>query len=474
MASRSTETSTPGNDNTWPNTLGLLYIESRRFLIPILAFIILMAGLAVAARYVLPQSYQATAEIFIDPRGLQVFENELVDGQNDANAGVNYVESQIHVILSTPVLTRALTYLDAGNPAPDIEAARRTISVTRAERSYLLAVTVKAKDPLYAADFANAVVRAYIEEDAASQAGVATKLTESLASRLDILRERLATSEEQLEAYRRANNLVTTDNQLVVDQQLTAAVKALGLADEKLSASSVRHDQLLAADVTTVGTLASTEDQARLTLLFNRQIAAQEAYARLQTQLGAMHPQLQLARGQVEEVDRLLEGEIARIKTSSAIALERAEQERDQAAEQVAALTTDSTDARQSSIELRNLQDQVRSNRTLLTSFETRSREMAEFAYIDSANIRQISQAFPPETTLGVGGLILWGVAAAFLAGFVALAFLVLRVMLVVLRGMLPEAADKTPKRPVAANQSAPVVTPRPSPVRPSRLAQLR
>src|SRR5215217_2089673 len=145
MASRSTETSTPGNDNTWPNTLGLLYIESRRFLIPILAFIILMAGLAVAARYVLPQSYQATAEIFIDPRGLQVFENELVDGQYDANAGVNYVESQIHVILSTPVLTRALTYLDAGNPAPDIEAARRTISVTRAERSYLLAVTVKAK-----------------------------------------------------------------------------------------------------------------------------------------------------------------------------------------------------------------------------------------------------------------------------------------------------------------------------------------
>lgn len=482
MASVGTGLPAPRLANTWPNALTLLYFEFRRMFIPVLACMIVLSIAAAGMRLVMPRSYEATAEMLIDPRGLQVFQNELVNGQYDANAGVNYVESQIHVVLSTPVLARALRYAagetvvpgEADTPvsATSIDALRRNVSVSRAERSYLLAVTASAETPEAAAALANAVVRAYIEIDASSQAGVASRLTDSLASRLTQLREKLASSEEQVEAYRRANNLVSTDDQLIVDQQLTAAVKALSDANARLSEMRVRHDQLLAANINTISTIASAEDQARLTALFTRQVAAKEEYARLSTQLGARHPSLQLITGQIAEIDRLLQAEFVRITNSSATSLSRAEQERDRAEDLVATLTQQSTAARQSSIELRTLQEQVRSDQALLASFETRSREMAEFARIDSANIRQISPAYAPEQSMGLRNVILWGIAGAFLAGLIGAGFAVLRVFLRMLPGSLPVNPQITPPRrqPRRTAEDNPAVPNRYSPVRPARI----
>lgn len=482
MASDGTGLPAPRLANTWPNAFTLLYFEIRRLFVPVLAFVIVLAIAAAGIRLVMPRSYEATAEMLIDPRGLQVFQNELVNGQYDANAGVNYVESQIHVVLSTPVLTRALRYaagetvqpgdVDPPLPAATIDAVRRNVSVWRAERSYLLAITATAETPEEAAALANGVVRAYIETDAASQSDVANRVTDSLSSRLSQLREKLAASEEQVEAYRRQNNLVSTDDQLIVDQQLTAAVKALSDADARLSEMRVRHDQLLAANINTIATIASAEDQMRLTALFTRQVAAKEEYARLSTQLGARHPSLQLITGQIAEIDRLLRAEFVRIKNSSATALSRAEQERNRAEELVTSLTDQSTTARQSSIELRTLQEQVRSDQAILASFETRSREMAEFARIDSANIRQISPAYAPEQSMGIRNVILWGIAGAFLAGLIGAAFAVLRVILRMLPGFLPVNPQITPPKRETRDtaQDKPVVPNRYSPIRPSRI----
>ena len=471
--------------NSWPRILSLLYLEARRLLIPILILVLILATAAAVARFVLPRSYDATAEILIDPRGLQVFENELVNGQYDANAGVNYVESQIHVVLSTPVLTRALVYA-AGETMPDdeidtpvsaavIDAVRRNVSVSRAERSYLLSITATGDTPQDAANLANAIVKAYIEEDSRSQADVANRLTGSLASRLVQLRETLAASEERVETYRRQNSLNSTDNQLIVDQQLTAAVKALGDADARLSEMRVRNDQLLVADINTIGTIASVEDQSRLNALFERQVATKEEYARLSTQLGARHPSLQLVSGQLAEVNSLLQAEFTRIVNSSATALRRAEQERDRASEIVNDLTQQSTDARQSSIELRTLQEQVTSDKALLTSFENRSRQMAEFARIDSANIRQISPAYAPEQGMGLRAVVLWGIAGAFLAGLAGAAYVVIRVLKKLLPEILPTqpvpAVPVIPRREQRRpGQTPPTITVRQVAVRQARI----
>ena len=239
---------------SWPMALDLLRRDLARFAFLILGLSVAFALAAVTARIILPQSYRATAELLIDPRGLQVFKNELVAGQYDANAAVNYVESQIRVILSTRVLTQALRHLEAEKAgrstqeravgeegakpvsARAIEALRKNIAVSRAERSYILSVTATASSPQDAADLANAVLKAYLEEDTASRASIAERLTDDLGSRLDQLRQRLASSEQLAETYRRDNKLDGANGKLLVDQQLEAAVSALGEAEERLSA----------------------------------------------------------------------------------------------------------------------------------------------------------------------------------------------------------------------------------------------
>src|SRR5690606_24546916 len=137
-----------------------------------------------------------------------------------------------------------------------------------------------------AADFANALVRAYHQEDLRSRARAADRLTNELMSRLDQLRERLAASELEAETYRQENSLLSIDDKLVVDQQLTDAVRALGVIDERLAAMRARNAQLATADASTIFTLADGADQARLNTLIARQVAAQEEVARLSIRLG--------------------------------------------------------------------------------------------------------------------------------------------------------------------------------------------
>lgn len=436
---------TTDSANSWPYVLRRLYQETLRLIVPIFFLVLAFACLAMLIRTVSPQTYRATAEIFVDPRGLQVFENELVNGQYDANAGVNYVESQMHVLLSGQVLTRAFRALEAGGNPPqsgadsttpaqslsstELDALRRRISVSRAERSYIISVVARGDSPEGAAQLANAVVQAYLDEDVTSQNTIATRLTDDLESRLEQLRLRLAASEERAEAHRRQYNLVSTDQQLLVDQQLTAAVRARGEAEERLSAARVRREQLIGAEPATIMTLADINDQARLSTLMDRLNAAREEYASLATRLGAMHPTLRSVQGQVAELEQRLRAEISRMRDAGAILLRQAEQELASATAAVDRLIGQSAEARESSIELRTLEEQIRSDRELLASFETRSREMSEFARIDSTNIRVLSMAYAPEPGPSILGVILWGVAGAFVAALVGFALVVLRVM---------------------------------------------
>lgn len=447
--------------NSWPYVVRRTHQEARRLLVPVLMFMLAFACLAMLVRTVMPQSYRASAEIFIDPRGLQVFDNELVTGQYDANAGVNYVESQMHVLLSGQVLGRAMQILEGrGATLPEadappvgpsalsarqIEDLRRNVSVARAERSYIISVSARAAAPEDAAQLANAVVQAYLDEDASSQSTVAGRLTDNLGSRLEQLRQRLAASEDRVEEHRRRYNLVSTDEQLIVDQQLTAAVRAQGVAEERLAAARVRRDQLVNAEPNTIMTLADVNDQGRLSALLDRLSAAREEYARLATRLGSMHPDLRSAQGQVGEVEQLLRAEIARMRDASAILLRQAEEEFASTSRTVETLTTQSTEARQSSIALRTLEEQVRSDRELLAAFETRSREMSEFARIDSTNIRVLSWAYEPDGGMSLRGLIVWGVAGAFVAALAGAGLVILRVMRDIARPYLAPPLSETP-----------------------------
>ena len=95
--------------NPWRPALRFLASRLRRWVWVILAAGCLagLAGVAIKA-FLLPNTYSATTQLLFDPHGFKVFSNDLKTGHYDANAAINFVESQMAVLQSERVLSRVI------------------------------------------------------------------------------------------------------------------------------------------------------------------------------------------------------------------------------------------------------------------------------------------------------------------------------------------------------------------------------
>ena len=444
----------------WPLALAILAASFRHGIWWILLAGVVFGGLGFVAKSFLPQRYAATAQFLLDPRGLPVFPGDVSTAQFDANSQIGVVESQMRVLTSERVLSKILRdeslmnelspdgdedeadrgatpvepmplrpSLDAeGGNAAALAALQRSITVQRAERSFVIDVTATARTPAAAARLANAVVKAYIEEDAANRAAAARRLTDELTSRLDTLRKRLSDAEARANAFRIENGLISTGDRLVVEQKLADAVNAVSAAQIRLDQATSRAAQLDSSggDLSMLG---ANDDTRSLTLLIERQNAAQEDLATLAARLGDRHPALTEAQGRVEAIRRRIRLELDRIRFSARADLERARTTEQAVARSVASLSDAVAKTQQAKIEMRTLEQEVETNRTLLESFKTRALQASEFGRIDPGSVRIVSVAQPPPARQSLTGQVAWAVFGALMGMMLAAAWILLRAM---------------------------------------------
>lgn len=437
------------NGGPWGPAVGQFFdlVRSRPWVL--LACAIAGAAVGVVGKYALPTKYESSTQLLFDPRGFKLFSNDLTIGNYDANAAINFVESQMGVLQSERVLSRLAqtacfeagkadpgTYgLEGKCPKTDargdwdatLDLLRRSLSVKRAERSFVVDVTMSGPSPEIAARRASGVVAAYLEEDAATRNDAAARLTADLSGRLETLRGALAQSEAKAERYRRDKNLIRVGDRLLVEQQLSAATTALNDSQIKFDRASARQKQIEAAaqSPNALGALGADADTRALSQLLDQRNKALVEIAPLAARVGARHPLLVSARSGLTQIDRAISAEMRAIRFAARADLARARGEQQILANTVASLSAKVTQARQSEIELREIAQEVDANRKLLESFETRSREAKEFGRIDTGNLRIVSMARAPEgQRLGpkmaiFGGL---GMFVGMLFGFALLA----------------------------------------------------
>lgn len=446
----------PGAPGPWQSALDTLLTQMRRRLWAIAACGLACGVGGVAVKSYLPATYTATAQLLFDPRGLKVFNNDLTTGLYDANSAINFVESQMGVIQSERVLSRVMEAecaaarktlpTDGSTPKPReptlaftrlcpgvspngdwakaLHALQRALIVKRNERSFVVDVSASGPTPELAAHLASAVVAAYADEDNATRSEAAGKLTSDLGGRLEVLRQTLRESEARVEHYRRDKNLIRVGDKLLVEQRLAAATAALNDSQSRLDRASARVKQLEAAPRTAsaLGALGAEADTRALLVLVERRSALLVELAPLAARLGDRHPMLLEIRSRLAEVDKSIAAEMTAIRSAGRADLARARGEQTSLEKTVNDLSAKATQARQSEIELRTLEQAVEANRKLLESFETRSREAGEFGRIDSANLRVVSVARAPETQRLLPRLILWGGIGLVLGVILALA----------------------------------------------------
>lgn len=440
------------------NALQLANLLWRRK-IAIAAAALLGATLAVTIGKSVTPRYTATAQLYVDPRELQLVDRELTPRAQDVSGMSMVVESQARLITSNSVLLKVIQQagldkdpefggggdgkslmssllgligLQTGAPSAAenkevqlaaLEALNRHITIRKTEKSFIVDVEVWSTDPAKAAMLANTLTSAYLAESRNSQASAARRATNDLSGRLKELRDRLRNAETALATYKAQNNFVGTQDALISDQQLSASNQRLSAARAATMDAQARLDQIEASRRTAADAGANSEALQSPTIanLRAQYADARKKYAEQAGELGPRHPALRQTEKQVEDLKRTINEEIDRFAQSAKNDLTRARDYEASLNRALEAQKRQSVQLSQAAVRLRELEREADASRDVYQSFLKRSRETEEQETLNTSAARVIGEAtvpqrrsFPPAMSLfAMIGFIFGALAAS-------------------------------------------------------------
>lgn len=425
----------------------------QRIAIAMAALICACAAIAIGKS--LTPKYSATAQLYVDPRELQLVDRELTPRTQDLSGLAMVVESQARLITSNSVLLRAIqdTHLDKdpefggesrsvlasllalfgldfrsaaeaklGETAA-LEILSRHINVKKTDRSFIVDVEVWSHDPAKAAMLANAISSAYLAESKKSQATAARRATADLSGRLKELQERLRNSENALATYKAQNNFVGSQDTAISDQQLSSSNQRLAAAHALTLDAQARYDQIESSRraATDAGAIPEALQSPTIANLRAQYAEARKRYAELTGELGPRHPSLRQMEKQVDDLRRTINEEVERFAQSARNDLTRARDYEASLGKALDAQKRQSVQLSQASVRLRELERDVDANRDVYQSFLKRSRETEEQETLNTSSARIIGEAtvprrrsFPPAmSVIAMIGFTLGALAAS-------------------------------------------------------------
>ena len=451
----------------------------------IAAAALLCASAAVLAGKSLTPKYTATAQLYVDPRELQLVDRELTPRAQDVSGLSMVVESQSRLITSNNVLLQVIkdTNLDKDSefgggteskgifasllglfgiefrPSAEqqkliqmgtLEALTRHINVKKTDRTFIVDIDVWSYEPAKAAMLADAIANAYLAESKQSQAAAARRATSDLSGRLKELQERLRNAENVLAVYKAQNNFVGTQDTLISDQQLSASNQRLAAARALTLDAQAKYDQIEASrrGSTDAGAIPEALQSPTIANLRAQYADTKKRQAELQSELGPLHPALRQTEKQVEDLRRTINEEVARFAQSAKNDLTRARDYEASLNKALEAQKRQSVQMSQASVRLRELERDVEASRDVYQSFLKRSRETEEQETLNTSSARIIGEAnvpqrrtFPPAMSLlAMIGFVFGALAAAS--------------WIIAANQLMPGAGPLQPKRPRCSREA--------------------
>lgn len=395
----------------------------------------------IGAGLVIKPRYTAASDMVVNPANLQVVSDDLFTASQQSDAQVLDVESKMRLLTSGNVLRRVVESLhldvDSEFGAPEfpflsvfgspeassdpVVAAMRTLSerirIRREERSFVVSVSAWDRTPEKAAILTDAVVAAFRAELVQGEADSAAQAAAALNERLGELKHDVAAAEDAVEAFKRANGLQSTGNELLSAQSVAQINTQILTAQQTLIAARSRYEQLTGATGEARLNAAAQESQTISALRAQYATLKQEADS-LAVRLGPKHPNLLTVQSQIAGLQGEIDREIGRIVQTARTDLDQAQAVYDALNRQSETLKSDAFTDSEAQVRLRELQRDATSKASIYESFLTRAKEITERRSLDTTNVRVISTAvpplsrsYPPRTVVLAGGGSFGGLA---------------------------------------------------------------
>lgn len=421
---------------------GFLAILSRN-VASIALLTMLCLAIAIAYLALAKPVYTASTSIFIDPRSRKILPEELL--QTNLGSDLVLVESQLAIIGSDSVLKRVVAKMNLVDDAefnwvsgsgflsrfkalirgptqettPEARALATlsdNVKVKRAQKTYVVEVEVSSASPAKAARLTEAVVEAYLEDQAQSKADEIRKANKLIDDRLGELRRKLREAETRVDEFKKANKILTSEGGLVTEQQLTRLSSEL-ITARAVAAESKARLELVQSAVKGGGSPEYLPDAIRSGLVQKlreqyAQVARREAA--LATQLQGRHPVLIEVRSQLDEIKSQINAELKRIATSAKSDFQFANNRVDELARSLEMSKSDVARTNTAQIRLRELEQDVATSRDLLNTFLARAKQTQEQETLTLAEARVIT---PPSVPTKPSKPITWLIVGLGLIG---------------------------------------------------------
>lgn len=387
---------------------------------------LVLIAAALAAVLVLPSMYSATAVVMLDPRKNNVagLSSVLSDLPTDPAS----VQNQIQILTSrdlagevierlnllddpeinaelSPVSFNPLRWIGLSHDTPEarytkaVDAFLKQLSVDTLGLSSAISVKFTSRDPAKAARVANAVVDAYIQSQLAVDSEAGRRTTAWLAQRIRELARQVEIAEANVARYKAEHDISETGEgaSTLVDQQLTAINNQLVQARADLAAKQANYDRISAlvksGDAADVSQVVSSP---LIVQLRTQQSEAIRDEAEIVARYGPKHPKRVQAESQLRDLQDKIDLEVGRIAGSvgNDLSVQRAEVKSLEAS--LAAAQAEESEQNLARVQLKALESDAASTRTMYESFVARLRETQGQDVVQVSDARVISHASVP------------------------------------------------------------------------------
>lgn len=433
-----------GNLNALPagdeNGLGTLLLFLRGFLhrqYGIIAFTVALT-LAAAVLYlrVTPPVYTAHIQLLLANPKAQFVQQESIVAEPSFDRGG--IDTQLQIINSPAIATAVIDQLHL---APDltasgssplaplknlmgwfrkkadpaklqsdeiVESFLKRMSATRIALTNVIDVSFNWGNPARAAEIANAIGKAYINDQLNAKFEANRTATLWLQQRIQQLGDQAETAERAVNAYKTQHNIVSSEGKSFDEQQITDLNSRLVAARAQtadLQARLNRYENALKqapADPQSIGTLDAAGSDVLtspiITALRQQYLELSRRESEYSARFGSGHLSVVNLRTRLQELRSSIFDEVRRLAETTRSDYNVGQQREQDLEKQLADAVAQSRATNSAEVTLRELDSKAKNYRTLYGTFLQRYMGSAQQETFPISEARVIYPAFPPDT----------------------------------------------------------------------------
>lgn len=304
---------------------------------------------------------------------------------------------------------------------------RSGLSVSPVPNSWVINIEYADEDPDKAALIANTVAEAFIADQVQRKVEATQRAAAWLATRLDELRGRVAEAEAAVEAYRERAGLIAGRDGTVVSQQFSELNRQLAMVSNERMRTEAKQRQFarLREQGGNLEAVPEVLSSPVIQSLRQQEAALALKLADASTRYGDSHPTVLNYRASLDDVDRKIKAQAARIAMGIQSEVDSLRSSESALRDEMARLEQQTAENGRAEIRLRELQREADAMRSLYQTMLVRVQEAREQEGLQRPDGKVIARALPPaspsspRTTVVLGGALvgslLLGLALALL-----------------------------------------------------------